>query len=243
MKTIIHLALLCMAMLMSQSCGGASHKNSDSETDNDATEESLEKASGIRFKTIPALWYVNSNESSYKWKFIYPTYVNGALSYSIIVCDDSGTPIMYDDEMGETYDSYAFAFFCAKEVATYYYRYSVDGTNLTNWCYNSPTDALINTWERFYAPEIDPYLTLCLDLPVTDDMCPPQTQEWFPQIQEWFNKAYYDYKDKDMYLSNSGYGFRYYKIGDSNLRIHRYGNENFPEYHGALAIDDVLTKK
>lgn len=63
MKTIIHLALLCMAMLMSQSCGGTDHKNSDSETtdtetENAATEkeESSESSSGISFKIVPNIY-------------------------------------------------------------------------------------------------------------------------------------------------------------------------------------------
>lgn len=79
MKTIIHLALLCMAMLMSQSCGGASHKNSDSETD-------LESLSNISFKTIPHIYEWES-----KWRI-------GSWG-CIIVCDDSGTPIMYNKKM------------------------------------------------------------------------------------------------------------------------------------------------
>ena len=222
MKTIIHLALLCMAMLMSQSCGGATHKNSDSETENDATEESSENAFGIRFKTIPQIrQYTGEHDDQYKW---YISEIN------IIVCDVSGAPIMYDDEMGETYDSYAFAFFCAKKVADDYYDNWNWREELDN--FNSKTEAL-NKWESDFAPKfapkIEPYLTLCLDLPVTDDTCPPQ-------IQEWFNMVYYNYKDKDMYLSDSGYGVRRYKIGGTRLRIYRYDNENFPEYHGALAI-------
>ena len=218
MKAIIHLALLCMAMLMSQSCGGASHNNSDSETENDATEESSENTFGIHFKTIPQIsQYTGEHDDQYKW------YIS---EIDIIVCDDSGTPIMYDDEMGETYDSYAFTFFCAKKVADKYFdnwREELDN-------FNSETEALNKCEESDFVPQIEPYLTLCLDLPVTDDTCPPQ-------IQEWFNKTYYDYKDKDMYLSNSGYGVRYYRIGGSRLRIYRYDDEDFPEYHGALAIE------
>ena len=218
MKTIIHLALLCMAMLMSQSCGGASHKNSDSETENDATEESSENTFGIRFKTIPKVFQPNKTRYPNRWLF--------TSDFSLIVCDNSGTPIMYDDEMGEAYDSYAFAFFCAHLVAGSYAN--IFRTKFDEWTPNSPTEAL-NKWESEFVPKIEPYLTLCLDLPVTDDTCPPQ-------IQEWFNKAYYNYKDKDMYLSDSGYGVRDYRIGGSGLRIYRYDDENFPEYHGALAI-------
>ena len=92
MKTIIHLALLCMAMLMSQSCGGASHKNSDSETD-------LESLSNISFKTIPPIWM---DSHTGKWE------INRI--WEIIVCDDSGTPIMYDKKMAASYDSLCVCF-------------------------------------------------------------------------------------------------------------------------------------
>lgn len=223
MKTIIHLALLCMAMLMSQSCGGASHKNSDSEasdaeTENAATEkeESSESSSGISFKTIPHIY-----EWEGKWKI-------GGRGY-IIVCNDSGTPIMYDDEMAATYDSYAFAFFCAQEVADSYSDYLYQYEELGTLTFNSATEAL-NKWESDYAPQIDPYLELCLNMPVAANVCPPQ-------IQEWFNEAYYDHKDKNMYLKNSGYGFRRYEIGRSSLRIYRFDDEDYPKYNGALAID------
>ena len=221
MKTIIHLALLCMAMLMSQSCGGASHKNSDSETENDAIEESSENTFGIRFKTIPQIsQYTGEHDKQYKW------YIS---EIDIIVCNDSGTPIMYDDEMGETYDSYAFAFFCAKKVADKYFdnwRNELDN-------FNSETEAL-NKWESDFAPKIDPYLALCLNMPVDANVCPPL-------IQDWFNRVYYDYKDKDIYLMDSGYGYRKYQIGNKStsagnfefretVLIHRVGDE------GTLAI-------
>lgn len=221
MKAIIHLALLCMAMLMSQSCGGASHKNSDSETENDATEESSENTFGIRFKTIPQIsQYTGEHDKQNKW------YIS---EIDIIVCNDSGTPIMYDDEMGETYDSYAFAFFCAKKVADKYFdnwRNELDN-------FNSETEAL-NKWESDFAPKIDPYLALCLNMPVDANVCPPL-------IQDWFNRVYYDYKDKDIYLMDSGYGYRKYQIGNKStsvgnfefretVLIHRVGDE------GTLAI-------
>lgn len=228
MKTIIHFALLCMAMLMSQSCGGASHKNSDSEasdaeTENAATEkeESSESSSGISFKTIPHIYEWES-----KWRI-------GSWG-CIIVCNDSGTPIMYDDKIAATYDSYAFAFFCAQEVADSYYRYHYE--EFGTLTFNSATEAL-NKWESDYAPQIDPYLELCLNMPVAANVCPPQ-------IQEWFNQAYYDHKDKNMYLKNSGYGFRSYVIDNPDfignrpyIRIHRFDDEGHPEYNGALAID------
>ena len=225
MKNLFYIALFGMVALMSQSCGGASHKNSDSEasdaeTENAATEkeESSESSSGISFKTIPKVFQPNKTRYPNRWLF--------TSGFSLIVCDNSGTPIMYDDEMGETYDSYAFAFFCAHLVAGSYAN--IFRTKFDEWTPNSPTEAL-NKWESDFAPKIDPYLALCLNMPVDANVCPPL-------IQDWFNRVYYDYKDKDMYLSDSGYGVRDYRIGGSGLRIYRYDDENFPEYHGALAI-------
>lgn len=139
----------------------------------------------------------------------------------LIVCDDSGTPIMYDDENAANYDSFAFAFFCAQEVVNGY------STNF-NSTFSSESEAL-NKWKSDYAPQIEPYLGLCLNMPVAANVCPPQ-------IQELFNEAYYDYKDENMYLEDSGYGFRKYRIGNSYLRIYRFGDEEHPEYYGALTI-------
>lgn len=228
MKTIIHLTLLCMAMLMLQSCRGASHKNSDSETENDATEESLESLSDISFKTIPDIYM----DSQGKWK-IRP------LTWRIIVYDDSGTPIMYDEKMAANYDSLAFAFFYATSVVSSYCLAHFD-----KWfelTFNSKTEAL-NKWESDYAPQLDPYLTLCLNLPVTDDTCPPQ-------IRDWFNEPYYEYQHERMYLWVPSYNetiydyhtSREYQIanGDSHpptMYIQKFDDEDFPEYHGALSI-------
>ncbi|HIU38909.1 MAG TPA: hypothetical protein IAD18_04500 [Candidatus Limisoma intestinavium] len=226
MKTIIHLALLCMAMLMSQSCGGASHKNSDSETD-------LESLSNISFKTIPPIWM---DSHTGKWE------INRI--WEIIVCDDSGTPIMYDKKMAASYDSLAFAFFYATNVAKLYSIY-----NSYKWeksTFNSRAEAL-NKWESDFAPEIDPYLSLCLNLPIaaTDDTCPSN-------IRDYFNELYYEYKDEDMILHVPPYAYdktsfdfyytdRRYQINNGyvhspNIFISGYDGEDFPEYHGALSI-------
>lgn len=216
MKKLFYMALFGMVALMSQSCGGADNKNSDSETtdtetENAATEkeESSESSSGISFKIMPSIW-----EYEGKWR------IN--INYKpLIVCDDSGSPIMYDDENAVNYDSFAFAFFCAKRVV-YNYDFNINST------FSSESEAL-NKWKSDYAIQVEPYLGLCLNMPVAANVCPPH-------IQELFNEAYYDYKDKNMYLEDSGYGFRKYRIGNSSLRIYRYDDEDHPEYHGALAI-------
>lgn len=217
MKKLFYMALFGMVALMSQSCGGADNKNSDSETtdtetENAATEkeESSESSSGISFKIMPSIW-----EYEGKWRI--------TINYKpLIVCDDSGSPIMYDDENAVNYDSFAFAFFCAKRVV---YNYDFNNINST---FSSESEAL-NKWKSDYAIQVEPYLGLCLNMPVAANVCPPH-------IQELFNEAYYDYKDKNMYLEDSGYGFRKYRIGNSSLRIYRYDDEDHPEYHGALAI-------
>ena len=203
---------------MSQSCGGADNKNSDSETtdtetENAATEkeESSENSSGISFKIVPEIW---------KYERGWRIHINYK---PLIVCDDSGSPIMYDDENAVNYDSFAFAFFCAKSVVDNYdYDYNDNST------FSSESEAF-NKWKSDYAIQLEPYLGLCLNMPVAANVCPPH-------IQELFNEVYYDYKDKNMYLEDSGYGFRKYIIGNSSLRIYRYDNEDYPEYYGALAI-------
>lgn len=231
MKKLFYMALFGMVALMSQSCGGADNKNSDSETtdtetENAATEkeESSESSSGISFKIIPELIQFDryTPEKVGKW------YINRPCG--IIVCDDSGTPIMYDDENAENYDSFAFAFFCANIVA-----HNFINKNYDNFSFASESEAL-NKWESDYVPQIEPFLELCLNMPVAANVCPPQ-------IQEWFNKVYYDNKDKNMYLEDSGYGFRSYEIDNPNfmgnrpyIRIYRFDDESHPEYYGALAI-------
>ena len=223
------MALFGMVALMSQSCGGAGNKNSDSETtdtetENAATEkeEFSESSSGISFKIIPYIGEHDGLISELKGKWFI------GIS-SVIVCDDSGTPIMYDDENAENYDSFAFAFFCADRVV---HNFILSKDNL----FNNESEAF-NKWKSDYAPQIEPYLELCLNMPVAANVCPPQ-------IQEWFNEAYYDHKDKNMYLENSGYGFRSYEIDNPNfmgnrpyIRIHRFDDEDHPEYYGALAIN------
>lgn len=217
MKNLFYIALFGMVALMSQSCGGADNKNSDSETtdtetENAATEkeESSESSSGISFKIVPTIW-----EYEGEWR------INSPYLVPLIVCDDSGSPIMYDDENAVNYDSFAFAFFCAKSVVSNY-DFNINST------FSSESEAL-NKWKSDYAIQVEPYLGLCLNMPVAANVCPPH-------IQELFNEAYYDYKDKNMYLEDSGYGFREYGIGNSSLRIYRYDDEDHPEYHGALAI-------
>lgn len=222
MKKLFYMALFCIVALMSQSCGGAGNKNSDSETSESVesvdTLQALKETDplgGLHFQIKPNVSY---NEYSKTWQV--------SVDY-IILSKDTGEYLLYDDANGESYDTFAFAFFCVQEVVSSYMR-SLD-------CTFKSEEEFYAKWVEEYAPQIEPYLKLCFNMPVAVNVCPKQ-------IQEWFNKAYYNYKDKGMYLDDSGYGFRHYKFpntsfGNVDWRFSIYRLNDEDGYDGALAFD------
>lgn len=222
MKNLFYIALFGMVALMSQSCGGADNKNSDSETtesvesvDTLQAQKETNPLGELHFQIKPDVSY---SDFSKTWKF--------TVDY-IILSNDTGEYLLYDDANGEIYDTFAFAFFCVYEVVSSYMD-SLD-------CNFKSEEEAYAKWDEEYAPQIEPYLELCFNMPIAVNVCPKQ-------IQEWFNKAYYNYKDKGMYLDDSGYGFRHYKFPNTGLgnldwlfSIYRIDKEE-DGYDGALAF-------